>query len=160
MADNILTLKTERADDGSRKQAHPWWAWFGGFGTAIGVIGLGMILLENPPVTWDKMGGWFDVTEYPDSPGIRLIGEVTKTRHYGIFHTFAHKFPFPSYTYVTGVTVIRDDGHYFLAESDEVGFLRSLIDKNKFPQIGIGPLERLPLKATSQRAPLTRRRNT
>ena len=91
MTGDILPLKTKQADQGSWKQVRPWQAWLGGLGIGLGIFGLSMALHDNPPITLDEIVGRVDVMATPDSPGLHLVGEVTKKRHYGIFHTPARR---------------------------------------------------------------------
>ena len=74
--------------------------------------------------------------------GVQLVGRVTKTRHYGLFHRGTSVFE-------CGVTVLYDDHRYFLVETTPEGFLRSLIDKTEFPHIAGNPIPQ------SYRHPLT-----
>ena len=101
---------------------------------------------DCPFVTWDDVQGCIEMPIVPDSPGVQLVGHVTKTRRYSMFH-----FGAPS-AYVTAVTVIYEDHHYFFVATTPDGFFRSLIDKNRFPHIAIAPLERHPIDATSAKS--------
>jgi hypothetical protein len=98
---------------------------------------------DFPFFTWDDLHGCIEMPVVPGLPGIQLVGDMTVTRRYGMFH-----FGAPSAS-VRSVTVLYDDHHYFLVEATRDGFFRSLIDKSRFPNIAIAPLERHPIGATT-----------
>jgi hypothetical protein len=112
---------------------------------ALAVFGFREAQHDCPFFTWDDVRGCIEMPVATDSPGMQLVGDVTVTRRYSMFRSGA-----PSAS-VKGATVIYEDHHYFLVEGARDGFFRSLIDRNRYPHIGIAPLERRPLGATSSR---------
>jgi hypothetical protein len=142
MTDNPRHGSAQSGDLGSRKRFSPGKRW----AFTLLVIVLVVAMSTVPRLfTRDDMGGRIEPPIIPDSPGVQLVGEVTKTRHYGMFHRGPAIFE-------CGVTVLYEDHRYFFVETTPGCFFRSLIDKTKFPHIAIDPIrpsDQHPISATT-----------
>jgi hypothetical protein len=108
MTDNSQGLPTQPGDLGSRKRSSRVTL----LSLAVSSIALSFFAIREaqhdcPFVTWDDVQGCIEMPIVPDSPGVQLVGHVTKTRRYSMFH-----FGAPSVC-VTAATVIYEDHHYF-----------------------------------------------
>ena len=103
---------------------------------------------EFPFVTWDSTGGYAIPPLAPNVAGVWFVGEVTMTRHYGIFRVGIFNAG-AQRVMVTRYTLIYDDHRFFCVASPPDYFFRSLIDKSKFPHIAVEPFDRHPLSATT-----------
>lgn len=116
---------------------------FVGLGLSLAFFAFRDIQRDCPLFTWDELSARIEMPVVSDSPGVQLVGNVTKTRHYGMFHHGATS------ACISGVTVLYEDHSYFFVETTPDGFFRSLIDRTRFPHIALEPIERHPISATS-----------
>lgn len=142
MTDNNRNVSTQPDDLGSRTRFSRARVWMF---AAMVIVLLVVISTVSGLFTRDDMSSRIEAPIIPDSLGVQLVGNVTKFRHYGMFHRGV-----PGYQ--CGVTVLYEDHHYFFVETTPEGYFRSLIDKIRFPHIGSDPIPpsyRHPISATT-----------
>jgi hypothetical protein len=115
-------------------------------GVTVGIYAFTDLQRDCPLFTWDDLASRMERPVVPDSPGLQLVGSVTKTRRYSMFHGGTVRMA------VSGVTVLYEDHRYFFVEAAPDWFFRSLIDKSRFPHIASEPfakIEKHPTGASS-----------
>jgi hypothetical protein len=79
------------------------------------------------------------------SAGIQLVGYAEREYTYGVFSGSKSDWG------MQAVTVIAEGGTYYAIRGWPERFLRSLLDPGKYPHLATEALERIPLKASTDK---------